>query len=103
MIASIEKHMDEIVALCKEYGVLRLEIFGSAVTGEFDPEKSDFDFLVEYPEDYDFGPWGERRYELRDRLAEVLGRDVDLVIFRNIENPYVVHSVEQSRRLLYAA
>jgi predicted nucleotidyltransferase len=103
MVATIEEHMDEIIALCKEYGVARLEIFGSAVTGEFDPEKSDFDFLVEYPDNYDFGPWGARRFALQDRLAELLGRKVDLVIFRNIENPYVVHAVQQSRTLLYAA
>ncbi|MGE3798660.1 MAG: nucleotidyltransferase domain-containing protein, partial [Thermomicrobiales bacterium] len=43
----VEKHLDEIIRLCEEYGVARLEIFGSAVSGEFDPERSDVDFLIE--------------------------------------------------------
>ncbi len=103
MISKIEEHMDEIIALCKEHEVVRLEIFGSAVTGEFDPDESDFDFLVEYPEGYDWGPFGSRHIELKERLEAILGRKVDLVIFRNVENPYVFRSIEQSRQLLYAA
>lgn len=103
MIAAIEAHMDEIIALCKEHEVVRLEIFGSTVTGEFDPEKSDFDFLVEYPEGYTWGPFGSRHFDLQERLEAILGREVDLIILRNVENPYVLHSLEQSRRLLYAA
>ncbi|CAN5509322.1 hypothetical protein BH23CHL4_BH23CHL4_07620 [soil metagenome] len=49
MLAIIEERRDEIIALCKEHEVVRLEIFGSAVTGEFDFEMSDVDFLAEYP------------------------------------------------------
>ena len=103
MIATIEEHLDEIIALCMEYGVVRLEIFGSAVTGEFDPEKSDFDFLVEYADDYDWACHYERREELKESLGTLLGRKVDLIILRNVENPYVRHFIEQSRTLLYAA
>ncbi len=39
-------HHDEIVALCRVYGVERLEVFGSAADGRFDPGRSDFDFIV---------------------------------------------------------
>jgi uncharacterized protein len=53
MISLIEDHLEEIVALCREYGVARLEVFGSAATGAFDPGRSDVDFLVEYAPDTD--------------------------------------------------
>ena len=39
-------HRDEIVSRCRAYGVERLEIFGSAADGRFDPARSDFDFIV---------------------------------------------------------
>lgn len=101
MIATIENHLPDIIQLCQKYGISRLESFGSAVTGEFDPEKSDFDFLIEYPQGYDYGPWGSRPDDFKEELSQLLGRKVDLAIFRNIENPFVVRSIERSRRLLY--
>ena len=42
----IEQHMAAIQALCVEYGVTRLEIFGSAATEAFDPDRSDVDFVM---------------------------------------------------------
>jgi uncharacterized protein len=103
VIRLVEEHLDEIRALCEEYGVVRLELFGSAATGAFDPERSDVDFLVEYPPDYDFGPWLTRYFELRERLAMLLGRQVDLVMAGAPRNPYVIQSINASRTLLYAA
>lgn len=45
----IEQNLTAIRALAREYGVARLEVFDSVCTPEFDPERSDVDFLVEYP------------------------------------------------------
>ncbi|MGE3796776.1 MAG: nucleotidyltransferase family protein [Thermomicrobiales bacterium] len=99
----VEKHLDEIVELCKEFGVARLELFGSSVTDDFEPASSDVDFLIEYGEDFDKGAWGSRIEELRAKFSATLGREVDLVQHRTIENPYVLHEIEQTRTLLYAA
>ena len=99
----LEQHLGAIRALARDYGVVRLEIFGSAVTGAFDPDRSDVDFIVEYPPDYEFGPWLTRYFELRERLAETLGRPVDLVMAGALRNPYFIRSVNESRRVLYAA
>lgn len=103
MIDLIEKHLHEIEALCQEFGVTRLELFGSAATGEFDPESSDIDFLVDYPPDYEFGPWVGRHFDLQERLELLLGRKVDLVMISAMRKPRFIESVNQTRRLLYAA
>ena len=76
----IEQHRAAIRALCEEYGVTRLELFGSAATDAFDPNQSDIDFIVEYPPDYEFGHWLTRYFEFKDRLEALLGRSVDLVM-----------------------
>jgi uncharacterized protein len=99
MIALIEQNKEEIIALCKEYGVSRLEIFGSAVTGEFDLERSDVDFLVEYSEDFDYG----RFFDLKDELERLLGREVQLVSSESLRNPYFIHAIETTKVPLYAA
>jgi len=103
VIALVEQHLEAINALCREYGVLRLEIFGSATTDEFDPERSDIDFIVEYPDDYDFGLWLTRYFEFKRRLEDTLGYPVDLVMVGAMRNPYFIESANESRQLLYAA
>jgi uncharacterized protein len=35
-------------ALCRRFHVRRLDVFGSAARGDFDPEHSDVDFIVEF-------------------------------------------------------
>jgi predicted nucleotidyltransferase len=99
----IAEHLEAIRALCREYGVSRLEVFGSVCTPDFDPNRSDVDFLVEYPPDYDFGPWAARYLALQEALANLLGRNVDLVMIRAVRRKYFLQSVNQTRQLLYAA
>lgn len=99
----LESNIEAIRDLCREFGVARLEIFGSATGAAFDPERSDVDFLVEYLPNTDLGPWMTRYFELEERLAELLGRPVDLVMVGALRNPYFIQSVNDSRRLLYAA
>jgi predicted nucleotidyltransferase len=98
----IAEHLEAIRALCREYGVARLEVFGSVCTPEFDPERSDVDFIVDYPPDYDFGPWLTRFFELQDALANLLGRKVDLIMKRAMQKKYFILSANETRQLIYA-
>ena len=103
MIPLIERHLEAIRDLCREFDVVRLEVFGSAATGDFDPDRSDVDFLVEYAPETDLGPWMKRYFDLKERLEHLLGRPVDLVMVGALRNPYFIRSVNESRRVLYAA
>lgn len=99
----IEEHKEAIRALCREFGVSKLEVFGSAATDTFDPERSDVDFLVEYPDDYDFGPWAGRHFDLQERLEQLLCRPVDLIMTKAIRKPRFLQAVNETRTVLYAA
>ena len=48
MIPAVEERADELKRLCLIYGVRRLDLFGSASTGLYEPDESDLDFLVEF-------------------------------------------------------
>ena len=48
MVAVLENKRDAIVALCRQYGVVRLDVFGSALRDDFRPGESDVDLLVEF-------------------------------------------------------
>ena len=99
----IERHRDAIRELCRDYGIARLELFGSAATDAFDADRSDVDFIVEYPPDYDFGPWLARHFAFQERLEALLGRPVDLVMAGAIRKPRFIQSVNETRQVLYAA
>src|SRR5688572_3926195 len=103
MNAVIESNLEAIRALCREFDVVRLEVFGSAAIDAFDPDRSDVDFLVEYAPETDLGPWMKRYFDLKERLEETLHRSVDLVMVGALRNPYFIRSVNESRRVLYAA
>jgi uncharacterized protein len=99
----ISDRMDELIELCRQFGVSRLEIFGSAMTDEFDPVRSDLDFLVEFSPDQDLGPWFRDFFVLEDELRRLFSRDVDLIFGSGIRNPYFLRNIEKTRTLLYAA
>lgn len=103
MIAPVEQHLEDIRALCREYDVTRLELFGSGTRGDFDPTRSDIDFLVEFAPGTNLGPWMARFFELQDRLASLLGHRVDLIMTKGIRNPYLIQSIAKDRHVLYAA
>ena len=103
MPSVIEPYRDEIAQLCRRFHVRRLDVFGSAARGtDFDPERSDVDFLV------DFAPEAEARafanyFDFKEALEALLGRPVDLVMPGAIENPYLRAGIERSREPVFAA
>lgn len=103
MIPEIEQHRDEIIAICEEFGVERLYVFGSATSPAFDSGRSDIDFLVLYPDEYDYGPFGDRYFKLKERLEGLFSRRVDLIMGRNLRNPVFIESLRATQQLLYAA
>ena len=77
-------------------------MFGSAATGSYRPEDSDFDFVVEFQPTETPGARADAYFGLLEALEELFGRSVDLVIGSAIKNPYFLESVEESRQSIYA-
>ncbi|HVF04022.1 MAG TPA: nucleotidyltransferase domain-containing protein [Frankiaceae bacterium] len=102
MIPDLARHLAELVEVCQRFGVTRLDVFGSAVSGGFDSARSDVDFLVEFEP-----PAGMSRFDayfgLKEAFEAILGRPVDLVVPSALANPYVADAVERTREPLYAA
>ena len=101
MLDLIESHRPGIAELCRRYHVRRLDVFGSAARGiDFDPDRSDVDLLVTYLPDHqsDFAA----HLDLRDALARLFGRPVDLVMENAVENPFIRAGIERSRQPVYA-
>ena len=105
MVDVLMHNLEAVAALCRKHGVRTLEVFGSAADGEFDPARSDIDFIVEFSPDAPMGPWLARYFNLRDDLSALLGFPVDLIMMNSpgLRNPYFAREVSRSRRVVYAA
>lgn len=102
MFREVEEKAQTIAALCRRFKVRRLELFGSASTGGFDPNSSDLDFLVEF-EELGPGEYADAYFGLLAELQQAFRRNIDLVVARSVKNPYLLESIRGSRTLLYAA
>ncbi|MDE2747156.1 MAG: nucleotidyltransferase domain-containing protein [Chloroflexota bacterium] len=77
LIPLVADRSEEIAELCRKHQVQRLDLFGSAATGDFDPDSSDLTSLFDQP--------------------------VDLVSETDLKNPYFRQAVEETRASIYVA
>ena len=101
MTELIEQRRPELTEICRRHGVKSFEVFGSAADGNFDPNCSDLDFLVDFlpasPSAHSkayFGLWFA--------LEDLFERKVDLLETPALTNPFFLQSIRPSRRVLYA-
>ena len=99
----IADKQEEIAAICHRHRVERLEVFGSAARGtDFDPERSDIDFLVEFNSERE--PVTLQRYlDMIEDLSSAMARGggVDLVEEKWIRNPYMKEAIKDERELVF--
>jgi predicted nucleotidyltransferase len=96
----IESKRFKLFELCNKYKVLKLFVFGSVSKGNFDPETSDLDLIVEM-EDLNPVEKGETLLKLWSELEQLFNRRVDLLTEKKIKNPYLIKDIENSKLLLY--
>lgn len=102
MVELIEEHFSEIRRLCLRFNVSKLELFGSALSENFDRVSSDIDLLVEF-KPLKQGQYADAYFGLLEAIKALFGRDVDLVMTKAIKNPYFLQKINQKRVVLYAS
>ncbi len=96
MEAEIAGRLDEIRLLFKKYGAERAYLFGSAATGKMN-SSSDVDFLFSFPTGMDYVRYSDNYFALVHALEQLLGRNVDLVAEKTLQNPYLIQNIENSK------
>lgn len=77
MIASdISIDQVALAELCRRHGVAKLSVFGSALRGDFDPDRSDVDLLVEFAPGVSKSLF--KLVKMQDELGRLIGREVDI-------------------------
>jgi predicted nucleotidyltransferase len=101
VIHAVADNLDRIRAACARHGVSFLDLVGSAARDDFDPARSDIDVLVDFPDQATdlFGAY----MGLREDLAQITGRPVDVITLRGVRNPLLLESLRRGAVRLYAA
>lgn len=94
---------DRIADFCRRWKISKLAVFGSIVREELRPD-SDIDLLVTFDSTADWTMFNH--FTMEDELSRLLGRDVDLISMRAVEenpNPITRREILDSARQIYAA
>lgn len=93
-----------IVALCEQFRIVEMAVFGSALRDDFrdgGDDPSDVDLLVKFEDGH------KRSYQayldLREAAEQLFGRAVDICQKELIENPYRRAKILRSTQVIYAA
>ena len=101
-IHGIDLDSQAILDYCKKWKVAELSVFGSILRDDFRPD-SDIDFLVSYDQD---AKWDLSDFvTMKDELAHVIGRPIDLISRAAVErsdNRFIKKEVLSSSEPVYA-
>lgn len=99
----IERNLQRIFELCRQYKVKSLAVFGSILTDRFNDD-SDVDLLVDFephdPDSMDFD-YVSNYFGLRDALELLFGRKVDLIEEKGLRNKYFIANVNRTKQPIY--
>jgi predicted nucleotidyltransferase len=102
MNITVTDKIPQLTALCKKYRVEKMYLFGSAAAGDFN-ENSDIDLLISFQSSVSLKEYADNYFDLMFEVEDMFGRQVDLVTEKTLPNPYLIQSVEQTKKLIYAA
>ena len=95
----IRRNIAEIIALCQKHKVKELCVFGSALTNRFNKD-SDVDFTVVFDKS-SIDDYFINYFDFKFALEDLLHRDVDLIEYEAIRNPFFKKEVEATRQPVY--
>ena len=97
----VSRNQVALKSLCHAQKVRELGLFGSAVTGAFDLQRSDLDFVVEF-DNADQPGIADRFMNLASGLESIFHRKVDLITNRSLKNPLFKETINRTKEILYA-
>ena len=100
MIGEVERQRSILTALCRQYRVRKLRLFGSAAAGAFVHATSDLDFVAEFASTQS-SDYPDRYLDFAEALEKLFHRRVDVITERAIRNPYFRAEVERTAQVIY--
>lgn len=95
-----DQKQQKIAAVCKQFGIQKLFVFGSALRDDYRPGESDVDLLVEF-QAMDITKRVHVYFDVLSALKEVFQSDVDLIMHGAVKNRIIAKEIDRTKRLVY--
>jgi predicted nucleotidyltransferase len=95
----IDRNIDKIIDVCRQYHILTLFAFGSVLTEKFNGQ-SDVDLLVSFDKS-EITDYFNNYFDLKYALEDIFKRKVDLLEERLFKNSYLQKSIYNTKTLVY--
>jgi uncharacterized protein len=98
----LEEKKGKLIDICRNFGIKELYVFGSVVRKDFS-SSSDVDFLVEF-KNFNLDPLQQFDVylEVKKQFEDILGRKVDILLEKDLINPFLKHFIFQEKEKIYA-
>jgi hypothetical protein len=96
----VAPHRAMLIQLCERYAVRRLALFGSALRADYDPRRSDVDFVVDFDRAPQFSP-ASQYFEFKAALERLFERAVDLVELRALPETRLKRLIQKTQVPVY--
>ena len=103
MTALLTNRQEAIAALCRRFGVVQLDLFGSAAEGTFAADRSDFDFVADFTDPAPTVEYADRVLDFSEALEQLLGRRVDIVTVAALGHSRFGQTIAAMRQPVYDA
>jgi hypothetical protein len=97
----LNDNIENVKKLCMKYHVGRLYVFGS-VTGTSFNDDSDIDFIVSF-KNVNLDEYADNYFEFKFSLKDLLNRDIDLLEENAMNNPFLMRTIDATKKLVYEA
>ncbi len=91
--------LPQVRQILREHRVKSAHAFGSVCTDRFG-DNSDIDLLVSFKK-IPFGEYAENFWSLEESLKNLLEREVDIVVEKNLRNPFFIKVMNQTKTPIY--
>lgn len=91
--------VEELNKVCEVHHVHTLHLFGSALHKDTS-ENFDLDFLVSF-DSVDFSIYLTNFISLKESLALLFCRKIDLIESQSLKNPILIRSINRQKELVY--
>ena len=95
----IQPYISQVNKLCESHFVRTLYVFGSASADTMTHE-SDVDLLVDF-KNVSLNDYADNYFDLKFSLENLFNRPVDLLEEKALHNPYLIKSINRSKKLVY--
>ena len=95
---------DKIQVFCEKWGITKLEVFGSAIRDDFDPESSDIDLLMTVGDEPPKKISLLDEVRMENEISRIFDRKVDLLwrtVVESDRNPLRKRSILERTEVIY--